>query len=360
MFTWICPQCGREVPPAYNECPDCAVKTPGAAAPPPGQPGAVPPPPAPQYQQPVYQQPQYQPPQQYQQPPYPQAPQYPPAQYPPGQYPPQYQQPQYPPPPYPQQPYPQQPYSQQPQPQQPYQQQPPYPQQQPPQFAPAPPPYEPQYAPPPPPPPPPPAFEAPRAAPVDVLSEAPAEQRSAPLGSSLFGAPPAPPASASGGMPTWLLTILCTAGFAALVIGIYALVGSRHAATPSTSVESPAAKPGAAASPWQKFIEVSGVRFQEDPKHKGKIDVRFVLTNHSESSLDGIAGNVTIWAGTKKSDEDAQGSFAFTANVGPYESKEVTAPFNTKLKVYELPDWNVMNTDLQITNPAGAGSGGLP
>ncbi len=27
MFTWICPQCGREVPPAYNECPDC-VKPP--------------------------------------------------------------------------------------------------------------------------------------------------------------------------------------------------------------------------------------------------------------------------------------------------------------------------------------------
>src|SRR5664279_2017641 len=26
MFTWICPQCGREVPPAYNDCPDCAGK----------------------------------------------------------------------------------------------------------------------------------------------------------------------------------------------------------------------------------------------------------------------------------------------------------------------------------------------
>ena len=26
MFTWICPQCGREVPPAYNDCPDCSKK----------------------------------------------------------------------------------------------------------------------------------------------------------------------------------------------------------------------------------------------------------------------------------------------------------------------------------------------
>ena len=25
MFTWICPKCGREVPPAYAECPNCAA-----------------------------------------------------------------------------------------------------------------------------------------------------------------------------------------------------------------------------------------------------------------------------------------------------------------------------------------------
>src|ERR1039458_9205374 len=33
MFTWICPQCGREVPPAYNECPDCTAKTADVATP---------------------------------------------------------------------------------------------------------------------------------------------------------------------------------------------------------------------------------------------------------------------------------------------------------------------------------------
>src|SRR5260370_8122948 len=26
MFTWICPTCGREVPPSYDKCPDCAAK----------------------------------------------------------------------------------------------------------------------------------------------------------------------------------------------------------------------------------------------------------------------------------------------------------------------------------------------
>jgi hypothetical protein len=329
MFTWICPQCGREVPPAYTECPDCAAKAAGAAAPPPDQPPAqqIYPPPPPQYQQPPYQQ---------------------------GPYPP-------PPYPYPQQPYPPQPPYGQPQ-GQPPQYQPPYPP--PPQYR--QPPYQqpvyqqPQYAPPPPPvsepreTTPPPQLGA-----YSHLASEPEKPREAPRGSALFGAPPAP-APRSSGMPTWLLTILCTAGFAALVAGAYWLFGSHRAPAPSTTVESPAAKPGVAASPWQKFIEVSGIRFVEDPKHKDKILVKFLVTNHSESNLGSVSGNVTIWAGTKKSDEDAQGSFAFTTSVGPYESKETTAPFNTKLKVYELPDWNVINTDLQITNPAGAGSGELP
>ena len=44
MFTWICPQCGREVPPAYTECPDCARKTATAPKQPVAPPEQEPPP----------------------------------------------------------------------------------------------------------------------------------------------------------------------------------------------------------------------------------------------------------------------------------------------------------------------------
>src|SRR5438046_1211128 len=90
MFTWICPQCKREVPPSYNECPDCKARAQQApagdvqaaqAAPPAPQTPYPPPPPG-----------QYPPPYQG-----PQPHQYPPQQYPP----PQYAQQQYPPQPYP-------------------------------------------------------------------------------------------------------------------------------------------------------------------------------------------------------------------------------------------------------------------
>ncbi len=346
MFTWICPQCGREVPPSYTECPDCAAKAAGASGSPGDQPPASPPPPPPAYPAPPpgppAASPQYYPyPQQY---PYP--PPYPPPGYPPPgapsqQYP-------YPPPPY-----------------QPYQQ---------PVYG------QPPYAPPPPSaptslgtpqpdsatayfpplttaPPSPSGRENYASAPSASTHEsAHAESPREPArGSALFGAP-APPPARKAAMPTWLLTILCTAGFALVVVGAYWIFGSHKSApVPSATVESPAAKPGAPVSPWQKFIEVSGVRLMEDPKHKGQVVARFLVTNHSESDIQNLAGNVTIWAGTKRSDEDAQGTFSFKTAIGPYDSKELTEPFSTKLKVYELPDWNVSSADLQITSPAGPG-----
>ena len=221
MFTWICPQCGREVPPSYTECPDCAKK---AAAPEAGAPVATEP-----------------------QPPQPPAPSY---------------------------------------------------------------------------------------------------------------APPVP--APRGGLPTWLLTILFAFAFVGLVLGVYWLVSASRGtnAKPAAAVESPAAKPGAKASPYQKYIEISGVRFLEDAKKK--TEARFMVTNHSNADILGLGGNVTVWGRTRNSEEDAAGSFSFTTDLKAYESKELTAPLNSKLKIYELPDWQNVSTDVQITAPPPSPVSGGP
>jgi hypothetical protein len=117
-------------------------------------------------------------------------------------------------------------------------------------------------------------------------------------------------------------------------------------------VESPAAKPGAKTNPLQKYIEVSGLRFVLDAKKQTTM-AKFVIVNHSEADISGLAGNVTIWGRTQKSEEDAQGTFSFSTNMAPYESKELTVPLNTKRKIYELADWQNITTDVQITAPAG-------
>lgn len=171
------------------------------------------------------------------------------------------------------------------------------------------------------------------------------------------GYPPqyAPRSSSAVRLPTWLLTILFALAFLGLVAGVYWGVGYLRgsggltAAAPSTSVESPAAKPGAKTNPVQKYIEISGIRFTEDAKKKTL--VKFNLTNHSDADLTGLAGNVTMWARTQKSEEDSVGTFSFSADVPPQATKEVTAPLTTKLKIYELPDWQNVTTDVQITAP---------
>jgi hypothetical protein len=267
MFTWICPQCGKEVPPAYNDCPDCSNKAAPAAGVPVGAPAAPPayaPPQQPAPQQPYYQQPQ-QPPQQAYYPPQPQA---------------QQAQPYYPP-----------------------------------------------------------------------QSQAPAPPQQPPAG--YYGQP----APARGmNLPVWLMTILFAFAIAGVVFGLIWMFSTNRGSAgngpaPIASVENPAAKPGAKTNPLQKYIEISGVRFVEDAKKKTM--AKFVIINHSTADISGLTGNVTIWARTQKSEEDAQGSFTFTTNLAPMESKEMSVPLNTKRKIYELGDWQNLTTDVQITAPAG-------
>lgn len=132
---------------------------------------------------------------------------------------------------------------------------------------------------------------------------------------------------------------------------MYRLI-NRTPTRPTTAVENPAAKPGAPVNPVQRYIEVAGVRFLEDPKHKDSTVVRFLLINHSEADLIGLAGNVTIWGATRRSEEDAFGSFSFKTDLKANESKELTEPLTTKKKIYEMPDWQNATTDVQITAPA--------
>jgi len=143
--------------------------------------------------------------------------------------------------------------------------------------------------------------------------------------------------------------------FRAAGAGVYFLV--RHfnssepvAANTPVALESPSAAAKAKPSMLQKYVEVVGMRLTEDPKKKPQ--VRFVVVNHSGAEISDLAANVNLWARTAKSDEEAVGTFTFKLpSLGAYESKEMSETLNTKLRVYELPDWQNLVAEVQITSP---------
>jgi hypothetical protein len=155
-----------------------------------------------------------------------------------------------------------------------------------------------------------------------------------------------------GALPTPVLMLLFAAAF--LLVGAVVYYGYQRFSTPS--VASSGTAPAASATkpkptnPIQKYIEVVGIRLTTDAKKKPV--AKFVIINHASTEVDNLGANVTLWASTSRSEEDSVGSFNFRLDrIGPYESKEISAPFNTKLKVYELPDWQNATAEVQITSP---------
>ncbi len=105
-----------------------------------------------------------------------------------------------------------------------------------------------------------------------------------------------------------------------------------------------------AANALSKYIEVVGIRLTADAKKKPQ--AKFVVVNHATTDLEDLTANVTLWASTSRSEEDSIGTFTFKlSHIGPNEAKEITTPLKTKLRVYELPDWQNATAEVQITGP---------
>ncbi|HWE48227.1 MAG TPA: hypothetical protein VG273_00455 [Bryobacteraceae bacterium] len=159
------------------------------------------------------------------------------------------------------------------------------------------------------------------------------------------------PPEESKGTPAWLMGIGFAAGFMVLLALVY--FGIQHfGSTPAekTGVENPAnASKQKVTNPLQKYVEVAGLRMITEGKQPV---VKFIVVNHSSAEIADLAANVTLWASTSRSEEDSIGSFKFTLpGIGPNESKDLTAPLKTKLKPYEMPDWQNAVAEIQITSP---------
>lgn len=141
----------------------------------------------------------------------------------------------------------------------------------------------------------------------------------------------------------------------ALIASVFALlVACSNAPKQAEKKSSPALQSASSSStsknPAAKYIELVGYRVKE--KGPGKLEVLFGVVNHSEADLGDLTLQVNLTTTQAKPGDAPLCSFvAKVASLGPEEMKQVSATVPTKLRVYELPDWQYLKADFAITEP---------
>jgi hypothetical protein len=104
-------------------------------------------------------------------------------------------------------------------------------------------------------------------------------------------------------------------------------------------------------NPLDKYLELAGFRLSENGA--GKLKVKFDAINHSEADLGELQIKVRlVTTAYKQGDQPITEFAAKIPPLGPEETQSVTANANTKLRLYELPDWQFLRADFDITSPA--------
>lgn len=177
-----------------------------------------------------------------------------------------------------------------------------------------------------------------------------------------YVAPPPPPPSTpvieepparERGINPWAVMLLAAAGIIALlaVLYLYVLPSKKPvAATPAAPDPQQQATPStAAAAPkaphrYAKFLEITGLRVNEDSRQRAQ--VQFIVVNHSAADLPEMKMQITVQSAGKS-------LFDFPyklPSLGPYETKEGSATLKTDLKPYEMPDWQFLKASFDITS----------
>jgi hypothetical protein len=144
------------------------------------------------------------------------------------------------------------------------------------------------------------------------------------------------------------VTILVAGIAVAVIFGVVKLLSKSGPSSDSTTA---ALQQSAAASdssnPYAKYLEVTGVRIVEDEKHQAQ--AHLLVVNHSTADLPDLELQVAIGTTTAKAGEDPLAVVTVkTGTVPANGSKDVSAPLNTKMRAYEMPDWQFLKASFTI------------
>jgi hypothetical protein len=134
------------------------------------------------------------------------------------------------------------------------------------------------------------------------------------------------------------------------------LAGCSSAPAPETKAAKQAGAPLAVTSvisgkhPLAKYLEIAGFRVTEGGA--GKLSVKFAVINHSDADIGDLTLKMTLTTTAAKPEDPPIAVFdAKVPTLGPQEVKDGTGTATTKLRVYELPDWQFLRADAEITSP---------
>lgn len=103
--------------------------------------------------------------------------------------------------------------------------------------------------------------------------------------------------------------------------------------------------------PLAKFIEIAAFRVEE--AGQGKLKITFAAVNHSEADISDLGLKVKLTTTAAKPDDPPVAEFdTKLAKLGPLEMKDVSVIVPTKLRIYELPDWQYLRAQFEITSPS--------
>ena len=102
--------------------------------------------------------------------------------------------------------------------------------------------------------------------------------------------------------------------------------------------------------PLAKFIELAGIRMEESGV--GKLKVTIAVINHSQADVGAVDFKIKLTTTAAKPDDPPIAEFdSKVEKLGPLEVKDMSAMVPTKLRIYELPDWQFLRVQYDITSP---------
>ncbi len=144
------------------------------------------------------------------------------------------------------------------------------------------------------------------------------------------------------------MTILVAAIAVGVIFGAVKLLGNKSGSTAdSASAAQQAAAKVDGSNPYARYLEVTGVRIIEDEKQRPQ--AQFLVVNHSTADLPDLELQVTLSTTTAKAGDDPLA--VVTVKTGPIPangSKDVSSPLTTKLRAYEMPDWQFLKASFAI------------